>query len=172
SWGLYILIPKDENATLLKKIKTGLLAPPTIGLLLGMILGILNFKEVMPEFLLTALDNAGKCQGPVAMILAGFVIGGYKMKGLLLNKKVYVATALRLIVIPAVLMLVLKLFNVSEEIMILALIAFATPFGLNTIIYPAAYGGETETGASMAMVSHIFAVATIPIMYLVFIVLM
>ena len=56
--------------------------------------------------------------------------------------------------------------------MILALIAFATPFGLNTIIYPAAYGGETETGASMAMVSHIFAVVTIPLMYLVFIVLM
>lgn len=65
--------------------------------------------------------------GPISMILAGLVIGGYKFKSLFLNKKVYVITFLRLIVIPAFMAVILKLLNVSEEIITLLLIAFATP---------------------------------------------
>jgi predicted permease len=74
--------------------------------------------------------------------------------------------------IPALIMIVLKLIGISDEIMTLALIAFATPLGLNTIVYPAAYGGDTKTGASMATISHTLSVITIPLMYLVFIVLL
>jgi predicted permease len=110
--------------------------------------------------------------GPLAMLLAGFVVGGYDWRELFTNKKVYVATAVRLIVIPAVMMLALKLIGTSDEIMTLALIAFSTPLGLNTIVYPAAYGGDTKTGASMAMISHTLSVVTIPLMYLLFIVVL
>ena len=84
----------------------------------------------------------------------------------------YVASLLRLVVIPAAMMLVLKLLGINDEIMTFALIAFATPLGLNTIVYPAAYGGDTKTGASMAMISHTLSVVTIPLMYLIFIVLL
>ena len=171
-WGLYILIPKDRNVSIWANLKKGLLTPPLIALVVGMIFGLLNLKQYVPAFLLNALDNASKCQGPVAMVLAGFVIGGYNFKELLMNKKVYVATALRLIVIPAVMMLVLEMLGTNDEIMTLALIAFATPLGLNTIVYPAAYGGDTKTGASMTMISHTLSVITIPLMYLVFIELM
>ncbi len=171
-WGMYILIPKDKSAGLAANLKKGLLTPPIIALVAGIILGLLNVKQVMPDFLLSAMENASKCQGPVAMVLAGFVIGGYNFKELITNKKVYIATALRLVVIPAVMMLVLHFLGTSKEIMTLALICFATPLGLNTIVYPAAYGGETKTGASMAMISHTLSVITIPLMYLVFIVLL
>lgn len=172
SWGLYILVPKEENASLLTNLKKGLLTPPTIALFLGMLFGLLNVTQYVPQFMIDAFDNAGKCQGPVAMVLAGFVIGGYNLKELISNKKVYVVTFLRLIVIPAVIMMVLKLLGTNDEIMTLALIAFATPLGLNTIVYPAAYGGDTKTGAAMAMVSHTLSVITIPVMYLIFIVVL
>ena len=86
-------------------------------------------------------------------------------------KKVYVVTFLRLVAIPAILMVILKLFGTSEEIMTLALIAFATPLGLNTIVYPAAYGGDTKTGAAMALISNALGVITIPLMYYIFVVL-
>ncbi len=172
SWGLYILIPKEKNASFLDNLKKGLLTPPFIALVLGILLGLLSLSQYVPQFIITALDNAGKCQGPVAMVLAGFVIGGYNIKELLLNKKVYVATFFRLVAIPAVMMIILKLLGTSDEIMTLTLIAFAAPLGLNTIVYPAAYGGETKTGASMAMISHTLSVVTIPLMYLVFIVML
>lgn len=106
------------------------------------------------------------------MVLAGVVIGGYKFKDLISDKKVYAVSFLRLIVIPALMMFVLMLLGTDPEIMTLALICYATPLGLNTIVYPAAYGGDTKTGASMAMISHTLSVITLPIMYLLFIVLL
>ncbi len=172
SWGLYILIPKDQNGGLWANLKKGLLTPPVIALVVGMAFGLLDLQQYVPSFLLSALESASECQGPVAMVLAGLVIGGYDFKGLITNKKVYAATGLRLVVIPAVLMLVMKVLGADDELMTLALIAFATPLGLNTIVYPAAYGGETKTGASMTMISHTLSVITIPLMYLFFIVWM
>lgn len=171
-WGLYILIPKDKGDGILKNLKKGLITPPLMSLLLGMAIGLLDLTQYVPRFCMSALQSASSCQGPVAMVLAGFVVGGYNFKELITNIRVYIATALRLIVIPAVLMLILRALGTSEDIMTLALITYATPLGLNTIVYPSAYGGETKTGAAMAMISHTLSVITIPIMYLVFIVLL
>ena len=47
----------------------------------------------------------------------------------------------------------------------LMMFAFATPLGLNTVVFPAAYGGDPSTGVSMATISHTVCVVTIPIMY-------
>lgn len=171
-WGLYILIPKDQNAGVWENLKKGLLTPPMLALFIGIIGGLLGIRQYMPQFALSVLSNSANCMGPVAMILAGFVVGSYDFKKLLINKKVYIATALRLIVIPAVMVIALKLLHTPEEIVVLSLIAFGTPLGLNTIVYPAAFGGDTKTGASMAMISHTLSVITIPLMYLLFIVLL
>lgn len=172
SWGLYILVPKEKSAGLWQNLKTGLLKPPLISLVLGMVLGLTNVSRFFPTFFVTALETAGKCQGPVAMVLAGFIIGGYDFKKLISNGKVYVVSFLRLIAIPAVMMFVMRLLGLPKEMMMLTLITFAAPLGMNTIVYPAAYGGDTETGAAMTSISHALAIITLPIMYLIFIVYM
>lgn len=171
SWGLFILIPKDQNAGIMKNIAKGLVSPPMLALIVGVFCGLCGVQRYVPQFFMNFLSNAGSCMGPVAMVLAGVVVGGYELKSLFTEKKVYIVTALRLIVIPTVMVLILKLIHVSDEIVTLALIAFATPLGLNTIVFPAAYGGDTKTGASMTMISHVLSVITIPLMYLFFVVL-
>jgi len=173
AWGLYILIPKDSgNRSFWKNLKKGIITPPIIALVIGMICGLCNLGRFFPSFIMSALSNASGCMGPLAMILAGVVIGGYDFKSLILNKKVYVVSFIRLFIIPAVFVLALKAIGTSEDIISLALIAFATPLGMNTIVYPGAYGGDTKTGASMTMISHVLSVLTIPLMYLIFIVWM
>lgn len=173
SWGLYVLIPKEKgDGNIFKDIKKGIFVPPTIALVLGAILGLCNAKAYVPKFFLDTLSNASSCMGPVAMVLTGVVIGGYEFKSLFTNKKVYIITFLRLILIPAVMVSILKLLGVSEEVVLFSLIVFATPVGLYTVIYPAAYGGDTKTGASMAMISQLLSVITIPLMYLIFVVIL
>jgi len=100
------------------------------------------------------------------------IISGYMLtKKNILPDDSHVALS-RLVIIPAVFVMVLKLIGINETILSLALICFATPLGMNTIVYPAAYGGDFRTGASMTMISSTLSVITIPIMYLVFIVLL
>lgn len=175
SWGLFMLIPKDESKSKWENLKKGLLTPPLIAVVSGLFLGLTGIAKYIPDFLLSAVDNAGRCQGPVGMVLTGFVIGSYSLKKIIGNGKVYLASAFRLVIIPAALILALKAIGITtfsgfeNEVLILTLVLFATPFGLNTIIFPAAYGGETKTGASMALISSVLCLITIPLMYLVFI---
>lgn len=170
SWGLLILIPKHKgNKETIKSMLKHAFPPPMIALIAGCLVGLLNLKQFIPGFVLSACDNAGACMGPIAMVLAGFVIGGYEWKELLGSKKVYVASFLRLILLPAAFVTLLRLIGANTNILTFTLIVFGTPLGLNTIVYPAAYGGDTRTGASMTMISTTFSVITIPLMYLLFV---
>lgn len=173
SWGVFILIPKEKGGKVsLKLFLKKIFTPPFISLILGLVAGLLNVKAYIPNFFMDVLSKASSCMGPVAMLLAGVVIGGYEFKSLLTDKKVYIASFLRLIVLPAIIVLVLEAMGTGKEIITFVLFCFAAPLGLNTIVYPGTYGGETKTGASMAMLSHTLSVITIPMMYLLFVVWM
>lgn len=167
TWGVIILVP--HGAVKGSPLKN-LFNPIFVSLLFGMLLGIFDVGAYLPGFLTSTISGAKACMGPIAMILTGFVIGGYNIRALLAKGRVYIAAALRLIVIPALMLGGLRFFGAGEDVLTPALFAFATPLGLNTVVFPAAYGGDTETGASMAMISHTLSVITIPLMYLVFIV--
>lgn len=170
TWGVMILVPKGEKK---KSILSSLLNPIFISILIGAALGLTGAVDFVPAFALKTIDYCKASMAPVAMILTGFVIGGYNIKELLTDKKIYIATALRLIVFPAIFLALLyfagSLIGIHQELLRLALVltlfAYATPLGLNTVVFPAAYGGDTKTGASMAMISHTLCVITIPIMY-------
>ncbi len=165
TWGLSILIPKS-NAK--KSSLSNLNNPIVYAIVIGIILGITGTRAFIPEFFTKALSALASCMSPVAMLLTGFVIGGYSLKELFSKKRIYLATALRLFVIPTVILSILYFLGASPFIMTLALFAYATPMGMNTIVFPSAYGGDTKTGASMLMISNLFCLFSIPIMYSLF----
>ena len=174
TWGMSILVPKKEKTNHLKSLFNA----PTVALLLGIIAGLSGAGNFLAEeipFFMNTLDSLRACMGPVAMLLAGATIAKYPFTSLLKNKKVYTATFLRLIVIPTIIvgcMYGIKLLlndvftlNISNNVLFLSLFAYAVPLGLNTVVFPEAYGGNPEIGASMAMISHTLCVLTIPLMY-------
>ena len=152
-----------------------MLNAPTVAMLLGMVVGISGVGGYLPVFMTDALDTLKACMGPVAMLLAGITISKYNFASMLKKRKVYYATALRLVVLPVVVLSFLfalkSLANavfsldVDNNVLFLAFVATATPLGLNTVVFPEAYGGNPETGASMAMISHTLCVISIPILY-------
>lgn len=164
TWGITILIPKTGEK---KSPIQNLCNPFMLATLLGIFLGLTNADSYMPSFFHTTVSNLSACMGPVAMVLTGFVIGDYDVVGLLKNKKVYVATFLRLIVLPVFFIGFLMILGADPKTLTLALFAFGTPLGLNTVVFPAAYGGDTSTGASMAMISHTLCIITIPLLYVI-----
>ena len=109
------------------------------------------------------------------MLLAGFTVARFDFLPMLKNVRVYFATALRLVVLPIILiglmyavMLLLNVtfnFTVDTFILFMLFFAVATPLGLNTVVFPEAFGGDPSTGASMAMISHTLCVLTIPLMF-------
>lgn len=162
-WGINTLIPEGKSGK--KSLLNSFLNPTFVALVAGIALGLLGAGKWLPEFALTTTKNLASCMGPIAMVLTGFVIGGYNIPSLLKNKRVYLMTLLRLFVLPSILIGVLWLLEADGMTLKTALFAFASALGLNTVVIPAAYDGDTTTGASMAMVSHICCVVTIPVLY-------
>jgi len=164
SFGTASLIPKEKEKGFSFKV---FLNPICISMLLGALAGLSGIP--LPKFLVTSIAQAGACMSPLAMILTGFVVANYSFKTLASKGRIYLASILRLIVIPFVFVLVLKLLNTDSTIIMLTLCATAMPLGLNTVVFPAAYGGDTTPGASMALISHVMSIITIPIMFALFI---
>ena len=164
SIGTASLIPAEKGGKL--SVKT-FVNPIFIALILGAVCGLLDVP--LPKFITTAISSAGACMSPLAMLLTGFVIGEYSLKTLASDKKVYLASVIRLIILPSAFMAVLLLLKTDKDIIRVALCATAMPLGLNTVVFPAAYGGDTTPGAEMALVSHLISVITIPVMFSIFI---
>lgn len=174
-WGISVLVPKGQGERGAKVIIKRILTPPTVALFIGILIGLTDTLKFFPEFMITSLDALKGCMGPVAMILAGITIAGFNLREMLTNKKVYLATLLRLTLLPAIniaflfgvirLLNTLFALNIGYNVLFFAFFAYATPLGMNTIVFPQAYGGDPKTGAAMAMISHTLCVISIPIMY-------
>lgn len=164
SFGTASLIPKEKNKGFSFKV---FLNPIFISMLLGTVVGLTGIW--VPKFLVTSIAQAGACMSPLAMILTGFVVANYSFKTLASKFKIYIASIIRLIILPLVFVLILKLLKTDSTIIMLTLCATSMPLGLNTVVFPAAYGGDTTTGASMALISHLMSIITIPIMFAIFI---
>lgn len=163
SIGTASLIPNEKGGKFSIK---AFINPIFISLILGAICGLTAVP--LPNFLTSAVSSAGACMSPLAMLLTGFVIGGYSLKKLASDKKVYLASAIRLIILPTIFMLILLALKTDNAIIRAALCATAMPLGLNTVVFPAAYGGDTTLGASMALISHLISIVTIPVMFAIF----
>ncbi|MBO5652741.1 MAG: AEC family transporter [Clostridia bacterium] len=134
TWGVGLLTPVKEGDSPFKR----LLNAPTIATILGIVCGLAGVESYMPSFLTSTLDGLKACMGPCGMLLAGVTIARYDFLGMLKKKKVYLATALRLLVLPAI--LVAALFgikalanlllgaSIGNDVLFLCLFATAAPW--------------------------------------------
>jgi malate permease and related proteins len=154
--GRYLL--GDEKIKLWRK----LLTPSLIAIILGILGGVFGFRY--PEILSITLTKASACMSPIAMLLTGFVLAGRRFVELVNSPKVYLFALIRLIAIPVSVGLCLLAFGVGTEWIMMAVMITAMPVGVNTIIFPEAYGGESAAGARICFISNILSVLTIPVL--------
>ena len=130
-------------------------------MLLGILLGIMH--PPLPVFVTSTMSSLASCFSALAMLLTGFVIGGFEIRKLLKVKPVYVLTLLRTILIPIGVYFLFKAIGTPDDILMYVVFTAAMPLGMNTIVFPAAYGGDLTTGASMAVISNIVGLISVPL---------
>ena len=138
------------------------LNPVITAIILGGIFGLTQIK--LPSLLMSVVNSSSACMSPVSMLLAGMLISDFDLKELIADKRVYIISALRLLVIPFVICLVLSRFC-SKEIVTAAMLIYSMPCGLNTIIFRNLAGNNRKIGVSLPFISTVFSLITIPIMY-------
>ena len=166
-WGVPVLLMGDagEKVSVKDRLKN-FVNPMFICMLLGMVIGLLSIP--VPKFIGSAVETAGNCMSPIAMLLTGMTIAKSKMKQILNIKSVYAVSALRLLVFPLLFLGAMLVIPMEKTFAVCALCSLAMPLGLNTIIIPSAYGKDTRVASGMALVSHVLSCLTIPLIFLLF----
>ena len=155
TWGVGVLTGGGKVSV--KSLKN----PMLIGMFLGIIFGLIGVP--IPDLPMQILTSAANCMAPCAMILAGIVVAKKPLVKAFSHPRAYWATLVRLIAIPAVIMIAFKLLNVDKDIMTIGTLAYAMPMGMNTIVFTEANGMDSSAGTSTVMISHTLSVLTIPL---------
>lgn len=164
-WGAPVLLigDNDEKMNFKKAIKN-FLNPMFIAMLIGMVIGIAKIR--VPAFIDNVIVSLGDCMSPIAMLLTGMTVARSKLKEMVAYKSIYIITIFRLIIYPLIFVFISKFIPESlNTFVICTLVSLAMPLGLNTIVIPSAYGKDTRIASGMALVSHLFACITIPVMF-------
>ena len=170
-----ILIPKENqeaNPTLWTRIKP-FFNPMLIAVFIGFFIGITGLGSYMPAPVTQVIDSASACMTPVAMILTGITVGNIDVKAMLKKGYLYVITAIRLLVYPLAFLGIIALLNllphnafINATVFKCILCVAAMPMGLTSIFVPAAYGKDVSEAAGLVLFTHVFSVATSPLMFM------
>ncbi len=168
---LYLFIYTVGMNMLMNKSKftlKRLLNPVMIGIALGMLVGLIGIP--MPEVVTKTVSTGADCMGPCAMILTGYVLAKTPLKSMFTNGKMYLASFIRLIVLPfgagALVYLVCYLLKLDNIYVFLTVAALCLPMGLNGVVFPEAAGKDGTAGVQACCISSIFGIITIPSIFL------
>ena len=159
--------PEKEGISL-----KGLLSPVNIAMVLGMIVGVVfDLCNVqIPSVISTIVASASGCMSSAAMLLTGIILADQPVKEVFGSVEAYVFTFLRLAVFPALfggIAYLLQLWlGFSVGIVKMTIIYLALPFGLNSVVFSEAYGGDGSLGAKIGFLSHLFCIITMPLWFM------
>jgi len=159
---LYIYTEGYRMLTGMEKLSLKrIINPVVVAIIAGMIFGLTQIK--LPGVFMSVINNASACMSPVSMLLAGMLISSFNPKELISDKRVYVISALRLLILPFIICFILSRFC-SKETVMAAMLIYSMPCGMNTIIFQNIVGNNSKIGVSIPFVSALLSIITIPVM--------
>ena len=144
----------------IKKVATN---PTIIATILGLVLFVAKIK--IPEVPYSAFNNMGGTVGPLAMLVAGVTIARTNFLKAIVKPRIYLVTALKLLIIPIVCVLVCKLvpFNVNEVSMLTTILAFSCPSATVCTMFAIRYDKNATYSAEIFAVTTLLSVITMPL---------
>lgn len=147
--------------------------PGFLATVFGFILFV--FPIQIPSFIIGPIATIGQMTVPLSMIMIGMMISTITFSKVMVYMKdifVYLAVIIRLFIYPVFFFLPLLLFQIPFEWFMIACLLSATPSPATISMYAQVYGGDVEFSAVIVFFSTLLSVVSIPIVYLVFLLLL
>lgn len=147
----------------LKKI---LLNVNIIAVFLGLGFMVLNFR--IPAFAKEVTNSLGAMVGPIGMIIAGILAANIDYKSTLKNKRLYIVTALRMIVYPLITLTIVKMLAFipvvnGKNILLISFLASITPSAATIMQLAKIYEKDADFAAAINIATTIVCVVSMPL---------
>ena len=130
-------------------------------LALALVLALVGLRP--PAVAGEALEFVGSVTVPLSLMFVGSLLAGLPLGRMLASPRLWVLTAVRLLVMPAALCPILGLLGTERLILGIAVTQMAMPVAVNGSLLCMEYGGDAECMAQITFVSTLASIVTIPI---------
>ena len=143
-----------------------------IVIFIGAVLFLLKIH--LPEIVDGTLHAVGSTIGPVSMIVTGMLIAGMNLRDIFTNRRVYAVTFLRLLLVPVLALIILKISGLvtwhpqGEKILLVTFLAVITPSASTITQMCQVYGGNSKYSSAINVMTTLLAIATMPVMVLLY----
>ena len=143
-----------------------------ISIFIGVILFFTGIR--LPEIIGNTLASVGTMIGPASMIVTGMLFAGMNLKQIFANKRVYFITFLRLIVVPLIALVLIKLSNLASfsadgnKIMLIVFLAIITPSASTVTQMCQVYGNDSRYASAINVMTTLLSIITMPVMVMLF----
>lgn len=155
--GLIMMIGRQDKKTMMKT----LISPTLIGIVLGLLVFVTRIP--IPNVVKTSLYYVSSMNTPLAMIVAGVTIAQTDIKRIFLKPRIYLVTAVKLLIIPILLLLLYSRFPISKEVLATAILGVACPTGATGTLFALRYNKNALYASEIFAVTTLLSVATLPI---------
>jgi len=152
-------------------IKSALFNPGVIGFLIGF--SIYCTQIHIPNVIDQVITNLSQLNTPLAMITTGIFLAHINLKSTFTNLHICYVSIIRLIILPCIMLLVIKILGVNrwmiaaDEVIMASILACAAPAAASITLLPAKFGLEGEYGSKIIALSTLFSIITLPILNLI-----
>lgn len=144
--------------------------------MISIFIGVILFftKIRLPEIIGNTLASVGTMIGPASMIVTGMLFAGMNLKQIFANKRVYFITFLRLIVVPLIALVLIKLSNLASfsadgnKIMLIVFLAIITPSASTVTQMCQVYGNDSRYASAINVMTTLLSIITMPVMVMLF----
>ena len=127
-------------------------------------------KIRLPEIITGTLSSVGAMIGPASMFVIGMLIGGMELKKILTDKRTYFISFMRLITIPLIALLILKISGLKgwnkdgEQILLIVFMAVISPVASTVTQMCQVYDNDSRYASAINVLTTIGAIVTMPLM--------
>lgn len=152
-----------------KQTVKNLCTPAIIAVILGLVCFFAKIK--LPTLILEPIESIGNMNTPLAMLIAGSTLAGTNLARCFKNVRIYLLTALRLLLLPAVCaaILLLAIYLGADTIVVtIVLIAMSCPSAVITTMFSHRFGGNSVYASEIFALTTVLSAATIPLVMWLF----
>ena len=126
-------------------------------------IGMLFAGLHLPEYVMDIVEPLGDITIPLSMILVGVQLGGTDFKRLLSDKALLITSAIKLVLVPAMALLILTPFPVDPVVKLTALLAVCFPSAVIGVAVAAQEKKNPQLMAEAVAVTTLLSVITLPV---------
>jgi len=160
-WTYGMLVLGRGRSDIKMNIRKVLINYGTVPCMIGLALYL--FRINLPAPIFGALNYVGSLCTPISMLIIGGTIATIPLKKLFTNYKVYIMAAVRLLVVPSVVIVISNIIGMKYEIVLFTAVMSSLPTAANVAMFGKKYDIASDYSSHAVGIITVLSAVTVPL---------